>query len=77
MMAQILIRGLDVAVVERLKKRAQQGGRSLQAEVKGILEGAAKVDMASARALAARIRRKQKGRPRSDSVELVRADRAR
>jgi len=39
-MAQILVRGLDEKIVERLKKRAKRGGRSLQSEVKMILENA-------------------------------------
>jgi plasmid stability protein len=76
-MAQILIRGLDDRVVKRLGRRAQQKGRALQAEVKGILENATKLDMASARALAERIRRKLKDRPFSDNTELIREDRDR
>ena len=56
-MAQILVRNLDDDVVDRLKARAVQHSRSLQAEVKTILEQAAQVDMHTARNLAARIRR--------------------
>ena len=37
-MPDILIRGLDARVVKRLKERAKQNGRSLNAEVKWILE---------------------------------------
>ena len=37
-MAQVLVRNLKDNVVARLKKRAQTRGRSLQAEVKMILE---------------------------------------
>ncbi len=74
-MAQILVRGLDDAVVNRLKQRARQSGRSLQTEVKGILEQAAKVDAETARALALRIRRKMKGRAFTDSADLIREDR--
>ena len=40
-MAQVLVRNLRDKVVARLKKRAAQRGRSLQAEVKQILEDAA------------------------------------
>ena len=40
-MAQILVRDLDEALVARLKERAQQNHRSLQGEVKAILETAA------------------------------------
>lgn len=37
-MPQLLIRDLDAGTVERLKLRAQRHGRSLQGEVKAILE---------------------------------------
>jgi plasmid stability protein len=76
-MAQILIRGLDDRVVERLKSRARQRGRSLQAEVKGILEQAARMDAASARAVADRLRRSLKRRSFGDSAALIRKDRDR
>lgn len=36
-MAQVLLQQLDDEVVERLKKRAREHGRSLQSEVKTIL----------------------------------------
>lgn len=74
-MGQILIRNLDETTIERLKLRATQNGRSLQAEVKMILEQAAHVDWQTARLTAARIRDKLKGRPASDSVALLREER--
>ena len=37
-MRQILVRGLDDKTVRRLKRRARSQGRSLQQEVKAILE---------------------------------------
>jgi len=77
-MAQILVRNLDEGVVERLKNRAKREGRSLQAEVKIILEQAAKVDMETARRLADDFReRVLKGRRFSDSARLIREDRER
>jgi len=76
-MANILVRGLDQSVVERLKNRAKREGRSLQAEVKTILEQAAKVDMDTAREMLEEFRRRFKGRKFSDSVELIREDRER
>jgi len=76
-MAQILVRDLDPRTVDRLKARASSRGRSLQAEVKSILEQAAKLDVTEARALARRIRREHHGRRFEDSVELVREDRDR
>jgi plasmid stability protein len=79
-MAQILVRNLNKNVVERLKKRAKQDGRSLQSEVKAILEQAANepvMDMETARALVDKVRRKFKGRKFPDSVKLIREDRDR
>lgn len=82
-MAQIIIRNLDDAAVERLKARARGNGRSLEAEVRHILEQSAKVnmagkiDMAAARQHIMEIRRKLAGRKFPDSVELIREDRDR
>lgn len=76
-MAQILVRNLDDSVVERLKTRAKSNGRSLEAEVRLILEQSAKVDMATARQHVMEIRRKLAGRKFTDSVELIREDRER
>lgn len=71
-MAQILVRNLDDACVERLKSRAVHNGRSLQAEVKLILEQATKVDMARAREMAARFRAKLGRRSDLDSTDIIR-----
>lgn len=79
-MAQILVRNLDKDIVERLKKRAREDGRSLQSEVKFILEQAAaepKLDMEAALKISEEFRRKFKGRKFPDTVELIRGDRAR
>ncbi len=76
-MAQVLVRELDDEVVQRLKQRAKQGGRSLQAELRRILEQAARQDMSDARRLAERIRRKLAGRKHCDSSRLIAEDRAR
>jgi len=78
-MAQVLVRNLDEKVVARLKKRATQRGRSLQAEVKMILEEAARMDYAEAWKAAERIYNKLKrsGLQFSDSAELIREDRER
>ena len=75
-MAQILVRNVGKAVVERLKSRARRGGRSLESEVREILEEATQVDMETARKLADRIRAGL-GRRFSDSTALVREDRDR
>jgi antitoxin FitA len=76
-MAQILVRELKPAVVERLKRRARREGRSLQGEVKAILEQAAASDPAAARALVFQVRRTFKGRKMANSVTLLREDRRR
>ena len=81
-MPQILVRNLDEAVVEQLKKRAKLNRRSLQAEVQVILEAAARspsepLDMAGFLHLAQAIRSRTAERPQTDSAELVREDRER
>lgn len=76
-MAQILVRNLEEKVVKRLKDRAKRERRSLQSEVKMILEQAAQVDMDTAREMLTKFRRRFKGRKFPDSVELIREDRNR
>jgi len=77
-MGQLLVRALDDAVIERLKRRAESNHRSLEAELRDILEQASQqTDLARAVDLAHRIRSKLEGRPHSDSVELIREDRDR
>jgi plasmid stability protein len=77
-MARIVVSNIDDDVVSRLKQRAKGEGRSLQAEVKVILEEAANLpgqDMKAARELSLRIRRSLKNRRFDDSAELIREDR--
>jgi plasmid stability protein len=77
-MAQILVRDLEPAVVERLKERARCNGRSLQAEVAQILrEEARKLTIEEARALSERWHARLAGRTFSDSAELIHEDRER
>jgi plasmid stability protein len=76
-MSQLLVRGLDAAVVERLKQRARRHGRSLQGEARVILEAAATLSMEEARGVAEEWRHRLAGRIRSDSAELLREDRDR
>jgi len=76
-MAQILVRNLSPETLERLKAQAQEHGRSLQSEVKRILEEAAGLRMEEARQLADRLRARLAGRIHSDSAELLAEDRAR
>ena len=79
-MAEILVRNLDEKTVKRLKKRAKKAGRSLQSEVKLILELAVnkpEIDMETAREVSMRFQRKLKGRKFPDTVALIREDRER
>ena len=77
-MAQVLVRGLDDDTVEILKQRAISNGRSLQAELKAILEEQARMaHKAEARALATRIRQRIASRSQSDSGDLQAEDRQR
>jgi plasmid stability protein len=76
-MAQVLIRNLDEAVVERLKSRAAAKQRSLEAELREILEEASRPTKAEAlariRAIVERSRPWQPGEP--TGAEMVREDR--
>jgi plasmid stability protein len=75
-MPEILVRGLDQTTVKRLKERARLRGRSLQQEVKDILERAATtLTMEEARRVSATWHRRLAGRSFSDSAALVREDR--
>jgi plasmid stability protein len=78
-MSQILVRDLAPGIVEQLKKRAKANHRSLQAEVKDILEREARPPRLSREefaAIADRIR-SQAPPQHTDSVDLIREDRER
>jgi antitoxin FitA len=75
-MTQMLVRDLDPEILERLKERARSNGRSLQKEVRAILEGAAQTyTMAEARALSESWHQRFAERKFSDSADLIREDR--
>ena len=74
-MAQVLIRGLDHRTVARLKSRARRNSRSLEAEVRSILEEAAQT--LDYRAALERIRSMFAGGTPSDSAPLTGEDRHR
>jgi antitoxin FitA len=76
-MARVLIRELDDDIVAKLKAQARNHGRSLEAELRGILERAASADLVEARSLAAKLRRRLSGHIHSDSVASIAEDRAR
>ena len=54
-MAQIIVRGLDETVKERLKRRAAKHGRSMEEEVRAILRSAARDSGRPASALGTRM----------------------
>jgi plasmid stability protein len=75
-MGSILVRGLYQTTIERLKERARLNGRSLQQEVKALLERAAEtLTMPEARRLSDQWKRRLDGRSFSDSARLIREDR--
>ena len=76
-MSDLLIRGLDDRALRRLKERAKRNGRSLQKEVKLMIEQAAGADPEATRKLFAGWKQKFAGRKLTPSVELLREDRDR
>jgi antitoxin FitA len=84
-MAQILVENLDPLILQKLKTLAKQHGRSLQEELKYILEQASETathyhsggDMEKAREAVARAQVRYAGKNFSDSTELIREDRER
>jgi len=76
-MPHVLIRELHPSVVRKLKSRARRHRRSLQAELKDILEQPATTSPADVLARVERVRAMFRGRKFSDSAALIRRDRAR
>jgi plasmid stability protein len=76
-MPQLLVRDLNEETIKGLKARAKKHQRSLQGEVKHILEEASLKSMEGARELAEKIRSRLAGSIFSDSSELIRQDRRR
>lgn len=76
-MPQLLIRNLDEQTIENLKERARKHNRSLQGEVKLILEEYASRPDESPMVIADRWQVYFAGLSFSDSAELVREDRER
>jgi len=76
-MPQVLVRALTVTAVNTLKSRAKRNHRSLQGEVKAILEDEAERTraMEQFRKRTARLRSSFGGKKFSDSSELIRKHR--
>jgi plasmid stability protein len=69
-MPNILVRDLSPETIKQLKARANRSGRSMQSELKNILEGAAKMESLDTALLSARVRRMLSDRQHTDSVDL-------
>ncbi len=76
-MSQLLIRNLEEETIELLKNQAKLHNRSLQGEVKQILEENVKMSMNDARIKARKIRASFGKKLFSDSANLIREDRNR
>jgi plasmid stability protein len=76
-LAQILVRRLPDAVVERLKARAKRNSRSLEAEVRAILEESVAKGKAEFFKAADEMRARLAGRHHTETLELLREDRDR
>jgi plasmid stability protein len=76
-MADILVRGLDAKTVQGLKKRAKTNGRSLQGELKIVLEEAAGPASKRVEAILARWKPVFAGRKLDSTADLIREDRER
>jgi plasmid stability protein len=74
---ELLIRGLEPSLVERLKMRAKLHHRSLQGELKFIVEAATKMSMEETRKTTQLWRKRLAGGSFTDSAKLLREDRNR
>ena len=76
-MPQLLVRNLDEDTIKRLKTLAKQHGRSLQGQVKVILEEAATLPIGEVSSLLEKWQRRLARRRFSDSARIIRKDRGR
>lgn len=79
MAKNVLVRDIDEETLEKLKKKAAANNRSLQEELKNLLEIHAGPDIEKVRAMARESIRKYKaeGKMFSDSTKDIREDRER
>jgi hypothetical protein len=78
-MTDVLIRDLDDDILDHLKRRAERNDRSLQSELKRIVEQNARIDTGDFWDKVDQIREQSESRDKefSDSSELLREDRER
>ncbi len=74
-MAQLLVRDVPQDVVDALKRRAAEHGRSAEAEHRRILEEALRPGRAGFWERAAALREQTRGRVLTPSEDLIRQDR--
>lgn len=74
-MAQVLVRNLDDAVVDRLKRKAQGRGLSLEEQLRRIITDAAGPTQAEVESLLERCRAMTPKGPRVLGEDLIREDR--
>jgi hypothetical protein len=74
-MAQLTVRNIDDDAYTRLKQRAKLNKRSLEAEVRVILEAAAKPDRAEFARWCEEFRRRQKPGKPGETTAWIREDR--
>ncbi|HVY17564.1 MAG TPA: hypothetical protein VHB27_20250 [Rhodopila sp.] len=75
-MGQLIVRGLDDAIIQALKQRAARKGRAAEAEHRALLEEALRSEIETFAEAAARLRARTPPQV-SDSADLVRRDRDR
>ncbi len=76
-MRQMTVRNIDESVYQRLKERARAARRSLEAEVRTILDQAAQPDRSSVARRAAALRARLLGRYTGNATAAIRGDRNR
>ena len=76
-MRQLTIRKIDEQIYRRLQERARASRRSLEAEVRAILDQAVRPDRAEVARRAAAMRARLAGRYRGDATAAIREDRDR
>jgi plasmid stability protein len=76
-MPDVLVRDVEQAVLDRLKKRAAENGRSLQSEVRFVINEYVKGAPIPDSKVAKKIKDALRGKPHTDSAVLLRDDRTR
>jgi plasmid stability protein len=73
-MAQLVVRNIEDALKERLRRRAKQHGRSMEEEVRDILRNALNRERQSSDGLGTRLARRFKGRGLDFDIPEIRGE---